>query len=84
MCEDLTGIAKTIHDLERAIRVWQLLRDNAQQKIDDTTAQDEKKGVSPETASTVAQARADIVRYNNLILKAKVRIDLLEKGEFAG
>jgi hypothetical protein len=84
MCEDLTGIAKTIHDLERAIRVWQLVRDNAQQKIDDTTAQDEKKGVSPETASTVAQARADIVRYNNLILKAKVRIDLLEKGEFAG
>ena len=66
---------RAIHDLERAIRVWELVRDTAQQVEIETTAYCERHGEGVETNPTVAKARADIARYNSAILGAKARID---------
>jgi hypothetical protein len=80
MSVDLIGNVRTIHDLERAIRVWELVRDTAQQVEIETTAYCERHGEGVETNPTVAKARVHIARYNLAILRAKERIDELENA----
>jgi hypothetical protein len=64
MTEELIRNIRVIHDLERAIRVWELVRDSTQQLVNETTACYEKQGSSVETNPTVAKARVDIATYN--------------------
>jgi len=72
---------RVIHDLERAIRLWELLRDNAQRVVNETNACSEKQGDSVETTPTVAKARAYIDTCNAAILATKARIDELARGD---
>jgi len=60
MTEELIRNIRVIHDLERAIRVWELVRDSTQQVVNETTACYEKQGCSVETNPTVAKLRVDI------------------------
>jgi hypothetical protein len=60
MAEELQRRMRVIHDLERAIRLWELLRDDAQRVVDETKAGPEKLGDSVETNPTVAK-RAPIL-----------------------
>jgi hypothetical protein len=84
MTEELIRNIRVIHDLERAIRVWELVRDSTQQVVNETTACYEKQGCSVETNPTVAKLRVDIATYNTAILGAKARIDDLERGNQTG
>ena len=77
-------LIRVIHDLERAIRVWELARDGTQQFVSETTASYEKQSRAFETNPAVAQARADIATYNRAILGAKARIEELERDSQAG
>jgi hypothetical protein len=63
---------KAIRDLERAIRVWELLRDHAQRVSDE--AEDSVKSIL-----VVAHARAYIERCNESILASKARIIEIER-----
>ena len=79
--EELQRRVRVIHDLERAIRLWELLRDNAQRVVNETKACSEKQGDSVETNPAVAKARAYIDAYNASILATKARIDELARGD---
>jgi hypothetical protein len=79
--EELQRSVRIIHDLERAIRLWELLRDNAQIVVNKTKAFSEKHGDSAEINLTVAKARACIDTCNTSILVLKARIDELAKGD---
>jgi hypothetical protein len=76
-------LIRVIHDLERAIRVWELVRDSTQQLVDETTASYEQ-GRAVEANPAVAKARADIATYNRAILGARARIAELERDNQAG
>jgi hypothetical protein len=80
MTEDLQRRVRVIHDLERAIRVWELLRGNAQRIIDEKACP-EKRGDSVETNPAVAKACAFIDTCNASILATKERIDKLARGD---
>lgn len=80
MAEELLGNLRAIHDLERAIRVWELVRDIMQQVLNETTACWDKQRCI-ETSKTIAKAGADIAAYNAAILGAKKRIGELERGD---
>jgi hypothetical protein len=71
---------RAIRDLERAIRVWELVAEGTQQIVNETTACFEKQGVAVDTNPTVDRARANIAAYNRAILGAKARIDELERA----
>jgi hypothetical protein len=77
MSVDLARNVRAIHDLERAIRVWELVRDRTRQVEVETTAYCERHGEAVETNLTVAKARVHIARYKLAILHAKERIDEL-------
>jgi hypothetical protein len=79
--EELQRSVRVIHDLERAIRLWELLRDYAQRVLDETKASSDRQGDSVETNPTVAKARAYIDKYNASILVTQARIDELAKGD---
>jgi hypothetical protein len=79
MTEELQRRVRIIHDLDRAIRLWELLRDNAQRVVNEIKACSEKQGDSVETNPTVAKARAYIDTCNASILAAKARIDELAR-----
>jgi len=79
--EELQRRVRVIHDLERAIRLWELLRDNEQQVVNETNASPEKQGDSVETNPAVARARAFIDTCNASILATRARIDELERGD---
>jgi hypothetical protein len=79
--EELHGSLRIIHDLERAIRLWELVRDCAQQVVSEKTARHEKRGDSIETNQRVARARAFIDACDASILVTKARIDELERGD---
>jgi hypothetical protein len=82
MTEDLQRRLRVIHDLERAIRLWELLRENAQRVVDETIACSEKQEHSiVETNPTVTKARSHIDACNASILAAKERIDDLARGD---
>ena len=72
---------RIIHDLERAIRLWELLRDDAQRVINEAKACSEKHENSVATNQTVTKARAFIATCNTSILAAKTRIDELARGD---
>ncbi len=72
---------RAIHDLERAIRLWELLRDNAQLVVDEARACSEKHENSVATNQAVAKAGACIATCNRSILEAKARIDELIRGD---
>lgn len=81
MVEELQRSVRAIHDLERVIRLWELLRDNAQRVVNESKACSEKQGDSVETNPTVAKARTYIETCNASILATKARINELARGE---
>lgn len=81
MTEELQTSVRVIHDLERAIRVWERLRDSAQQVVDEAKTSSEKQGDSVATNPAVAKARALIATCNTSILAANERIDELAIGD---
>jgi len=81
MTVELQRRVRIIHDLERAIRIWELLRDDAQRVVNETEVRSEKRGDCVEASPTVAQARAYIDACNASILATKARIDELERGD---
>jgi exonuclease VII small subunit len=70
---------RAIHDLERAIHVWGLVRDTVQQAVYEVLARCEEQEDSVETSLAVARGRSYIDRCNTSILAAKERIEELEK-----
>ena len=81
MTEGLTRSLRIIHQLERSIRVLELVRDETQQAVDEKIAGYEGQGVSPETDPIVAKARIHIDTCNRVILNAKEQIIKLERGD---
>lgn len=81
MTDELQRRLRTIHDLERAIRFWELLRDNAQGVVNEIKACSENQRDPFETYSIVAEAVAYIDSCNARILAAKARIDELASGD---
>ena len=71
---------RAIRDLERAIRVWELVAERTQQIVNETTACYEQQGGAVDTNPTVVRARANIAAYNRSILGAKARIEELERA----
>jgi hypothetical protein len=78
--EDLERSVRLIHDLEKATRFWELLRDSAQQVINESNADAEYEGDSVETDPSVAKARRVIAACDTYIIAAKTQIDELERG----
>ena len=81
MIEKPQRSVSVIHDLERAIRVWELVRDNARRVVSETTACSEKQGDSIESNLRVAKPQALIAACNAWILEAKARIGELERRD---
>ncbi len=77
MSDELQTRLGVIRDMERAIRVWELLRDNLQRVLDDANEGSEIGRNSAETDLNVARAQAYIDLCKGWILAAKVRIDAL-------
>jgi hypothetical protein len=71
MTEELQRRVRLIHDLERAIRFWELLRDGAQRVVNE-------QGDSIEPNLRTIEARAYIARCNSSIRALAARIDELE------
>lgn len=71
---------RAIHDLERAIRHWELLRDHAQRLVNETRAYSENQGDSFESTLRVAKFQTHIANFDAWILEARERIDRLAKG----
>jgi len=80
MFEDFQGSVRAIHELEKTIHLWEMLRDNAQQVVDETTACSGKHGEPVETNPAVVKARAYVDTCNASILATKARIDELARG----
>ena len=80
MSEELQRSLRAIHDLERATRLWELVRDDAQQVIDESDANPENQGDSIETDAAVVKARGIIAACNTYIIAAKTRIGEVERG----
>jgi hypothetical protein len=80
MTEELQRSVRVIHDLERAIRLWELLRDNAQRTVNETRACSEKERDFVESSLRVVKLQAFIANCNTWILEAKARIDELARG----
>jgi hypothetical protein len=74
---------RAIRDLKRAIRVWELVVDGTQQIVNETIAYYETQGRAVAANPNVARARANIAAYNTAILRAKARIDKLERANSA-
>ncbi len=81
MTEELQRSVRVIHDLERATRLWELLRDNAQQVINESNANPENQGDSVETDPAVVKARGVIAACNTYIIAARKQIDELEQED---
>ncbi len=81
MTEELQRRLRVIHDLERTIRLWELLRDDAQRVINETKACSEKQGDSVEMNPAVAKARAYIDICDASILTTKARINELVRED---
>ena len=72
---------RAIHDLERAIRHWELLRDNAQRLVNETRAYSENQGESFESTLRVAKFQKYMANCDTWILEARARIDRLVKED---
>jgi hypothetical protein len=81
MADELQRRLMVIHDLERAIRLWELLRDYAQGVVNETRAGCGNHGGAAGAAPAVAHALAFIDSCNAWILAAKARIDGLARGD---
>lgn len=81
MVDELQSSLRVIHDLERAIRHWELLRDSAQRVVNETMSRPEKDRDSVENTLRVAKFQAYVADCDRWILKAKAQIDRLERGE---
>jgi hypothetical protein len=82
MIEKLQRSMRAIHDLERAIHCWELLRNNAQRLLNETTARSENPNDSIESNQRVSEFHAFIIGCNTRILEAKARIDRLEREDW--
>jgi len=78
--DELQRSVRAIHDLERATRLWELLRDNAQQVIDESNANPVNQVDSVETDLAVVKARGVIAACDTYIIAAKAQIEELERG----
>lgn len=72
---------RAIHDLERAIRHWELLRDSAQRVVNEARACSEEQRDSVESTLRVAKFQAYIANCDTWILEARARIDELTRGD---
>lgn len=81
MTEELQRRVRAIHDLERAIHVWTLVRDTVQQAVNELLVRCEKQEGSAETSPVVAKARSYIDTCNTSILSAKEQIDELARRD---
>lgn len=81
MTEQLQTSVRVIHDLERAIRLWELLRDNAQGVLNEAKVRSGEQEDSAATNSAAAEALALIATCNTSILGARERIDELATGD---
>lgn len=70
---------RAIHDLERAIRVWEMVLEGTQLIVNEKIVCYEKREGAVDTSPTLARARANIAAYNKAILGAKARIEELER-----
>jgi hypothetical protein len=78
MTEELKRNVSVIHDLERAIRVWELVRARTQQVVIETSAYFEKQGEVFQSNRAVEKACVDIAKYDWMVLWAKEEIDKRE------
>ena len=81
MAEELQRSVRAIHDLERATRLWELVRDDAQQVIDGSNTNPENQRDSVESDPAIVKARGVIAACNTYIIAAKTQIDELERGD---
>jgi hypothetical protein len=81
MTEELTRSLRVIHRLERSIRVLELVRDGAQEVVNEAIGCDKRQGGSAEINPTLAKARAHVTVCNRTIIRAKARIEKLERGD---
>ena len=81
MIEELQLSVRAIHDLERAIRLWGLLREDARRVVNETTACSEQQGDFIASNLRVAKFQALSASSNTWILEAKARIHQLERGD---
>jgi len=81
MIEELTKTVRVIRDLKRAIRVLELVRDSAQQAINETPSYYLKYGGWVETNPATARRLACIDACNRSIRALAARIDELAIGD---
>jgi hypothetical protein len=81
VAEELQRSVRAIHDLERATRLWELVRDDAQQVIDGSNTNPENQRDSVESDPAIVKARGVIAACNTYIIAAKTQIDELERGD---
>jgi hypothetical protein len=81
MSQNLTRSIRSIHRLERSVRILELVRDRAQQVVTETLAANVYKGISAENGSGVGEAQAFLARCERAIIGAQARIDKLERGD---
>jgi hypothetical protein len=79
MGKELRKTVRAIHDLEKALRLWELLRDNAQQVVDE-------HGGSAEVDPRVTKALVYIARCDSAIRALAARIEEIEirDGDWRG
>lgn len=81
MIDGLARNLRVIHDLERAIRVWELVRDSVLQALNEAIARCEKQEGFVETGPDIASACSYVATCNRLILAANARIDELTRED---
>jgi hypothetical protein len=81
MTDKLMRSIRSIHRLERSVRILELVRDRAQQVVNETPAANVYRGISAENGSAVGEAQAFLARCERAIVGAKARIDKLERGD---
>jgi hypothetical protein len=81
MIDELARNLRAIHDLERVIRIWEVVRDNAQEVVNESIGNREERGDFVEITPRVTRAFACIVICNTSILAIKARIDELERED---
>jgi hypothetical protein len=81
MADELQRHLMVIHDLERAIRLWELLRDYEQGVVNETRAGSGNRGDAAGAAPAVTHALAYIDSCSARILAAKAQIDGLARGD---
>jgi hypothetical protein len=83
MTEELVRSLRVIHQLERSIRILEMAREISQQTVLETIEANERCAVSAEITPIIAKAHAYMAACDRGILRAKARIDELERGDYS-